>query len=66
MSEWVVETLGRPTKAMERYKTGEIVRCRDCDTFEREIGRCGRTEREASPMGFCSWGRRKGAGRTDG
>lgn len=29
MNEWIV-CADRPTRAMERMKTGEIVRCRDC------------------------------------
>ena len=39
MKEWIV-CADNPTSAMERYRTGELVRCRDCrkSTVERHKG----------------------------
>lgn len=63
MKEWIV-CADKPTRAMERMKTGELVRCRDCALsyvfcetntdllckwFYGDV---------VEPDGFCAWGER--------
>lgn len=61
MKEWIV-CADNPTRAMERMKTGEVVRCRDC-TFSMSMGfKCKLfhdrydSNAQVAPEGFCAWG----------
>lgn len=60
MREWIVYA-DSPTRAMERYKLGELVRCRDCAHARdgRDGIACGLLGFNAEDGGFCRWGERK-------
>ena len=68
MSEWIV-LADSPMRAMERFKTGEVVRCRDCrhaiTTYQDGSPRCvGPLVSEATmvaPDCFCAWGKEREA-----
>lgn len=58
MVEWIVFA-DKPTRAMERMKSGEVVRCKDCDHYLPDATTgcwCTKLSREVEPRGFCSWG----------
>lgn len=67
MREWIV-CADKPTRAMERMRTGEIVRCRDCAYAQNGGTRCLYWSHKDSaqskvampyidPRGFCAWGK---------
>lgn len=61
MTEWIVRA-DEPTRAMERMRTGEVVRCEDCECFMSDDDTgcwCVRLSREVGPRGFCAWGERR-------
>lgn len=57
MKEWIV-CADSPTRAMERMRTGEVVRCRDCEHYLD--GDCLLLHIAMPDMdgGFCAWGER--------
>ena len=63
MAEWIV-LADKPTRAMERMKSGEVVRCRDCNhaspcpLADSEKLICDfHDEMLVNPRDFCSWGK---------
>ena len=54
MAEWIV-LADSPTRAMERFKTGEVVRCRDCKFYYG--GECTLLDFSLRDMedGYCAW-----------
>lgn len=62
MEEWIV-CADNPTRAMERMRSGKVVRCRNCAHWrkptDRERSRCtgAMAFAEPTPDGFCAWGR---------
>lgn len=62
MEEWIV-CADNPTRAMERMRSGKVVRCRNCVHWrkptDRERSRCTGVMAfvEPSPDGFCAWGK---------
>lgn len=62
MSVYVTPTMGISHATGQRE---EIVRCRDCATFDEDDSKCMRDPDHtgrgwyARPDGFCAWGRRR-------
>ena len=54
MTEWIVDA-DRPTRSMQRMKTGEVTRCVDCRRCERvgEMAYCHLFRQYVLPRGFC-------------
>ena len=59
MREWIVYAES-PTRAMERFRSGTLTRCRDCRFFSRGVcHRRGSHGEAASPEDYCSRAERR-------
>ncbi|MBR4687079.1 MAG: hypothetical protein IKP01_02095 [Bacteroidales bacterium] len=67
MSEYIVDIADNPSFGGVLITCGEIVRCRDCEHFEKTVqfGICHRSEflpMWAELNGYCAWPERKESG----
>lgn len=69
MSEYITETAvcnfdGEPGSYVKHASIDvtvkeEIVRCMDCDSYEKDNSYCDNLCQHVTPDGFCAWGERK-------